>query len=107
MSFTVGNRGRHTASARFLNARLVLTNRTLSPWHGLPARTCFQCLRYAKGPDEFEVTIGEPIKLKENGNGGADYAAAMQDYADSDPLRSSRSGAMARLALRTPAEVRP
>ena len=81
VSFTVGDRGRHTASARFLNARLVLATGPLAmAW--TTGATVLPVFTLRKEPGRFEVTIGEPIKLKENAHGEADYAAAMQDYAD-------------------------
>ena len=81
VSFTVGDRGRHTASARFLNARLVLATGPLAmAW--TTGATVLPVFTLRKEPGRFEVTIGEPIKLKENADGEADYAAAMQDYAD-------------------------
>ena len=81
VSFTVGDRGRHTASARFLNARLVLATGPLAmAW--TTGATVLPVFTLRKEPGQFEVTIGEPIKLKENADGEVDYAAAMQDYAD-------------------------
>ena len=99
VSFTVGDRGRHTASARFLNARLVLATGPLAmAW--TTGATVLPVFTLRKEPGQFEVTIGEPIELEENADGEADYAAALQDYADRViALRSSRSGTMARLAL--------
>jgi lauroyl/myristoyl acyltransferase len=81
VSFTVGDRGRHIASARFLNARLVLATGPLAmAW--TTGATVLPVFTLRKEPGRFEVTIGEPIKLKEKADGEANYEAAMQDYAD-------------------------
>jgi lauroyl/myristoyl acyltransferase len=81
VSFTVGNRGRRTAAARFLNARLVLATGPLAmAWN--TGATLLPVFTLRKAPGQFEVTIGAPIELRENADGEADYAAALQSYAD-------------------------
>jgi hypothetical protein len=81
VSFTVGNRGRRTAAARFLNARLVLAT---GPCHGLQHRRNPASGVHAahRARALLEVSIGAPIELKKDANGEADYAAALQTYAD-------------------------
>jgi lauroyl/myristoyl acyltransferase len=81
VSFTVGNRGRRTAAARFLNARLVLATGPLAmAWN--TGATLLPVFTLRTEPGRFEVSIGAPIELKKDANGEADYAAALQTYAD-------------------------
>jgi lauroyl/myristoyl acyltransferase len=81
VSFTVGNRGRRTAAARFLNARLVLATGPLAMACNTGA-TLLPVFTLRTEPGRFEVSIGAPIELKKDANGEADYAAALQTYAD-------------------------
>ena len=79
--FAVGGRGRRTASAKFLGARLILATAPLAMAHAtgaamLPVYT----LRLA--PRRYEVTFGRPLEGPMNVAGNADYAAAVQAYAD-------------------------
>jgi lauroyl/myristoyl acyltransferase len=81
VSFTVGDQGRHTAAARFLNARLVLATGPLAMAWSTGA-TVLPVFTLRQEPGRFEVTIGEPIELKAKAGGEADYEAAAQAYAD-------------------------
>jgi lauroyl/myristoyl acyltransferase len=81
VSFTVGDQGRRTATARFLNARLVLATGPLAMAWATGA-TVLPVFTLRKEQGRFEVTIGEPIALMENADGEADYEAAVQTYAD-------------------------
>lgn len=81
VSFTVGDRGRRTAAARFLNARLVLATGPLAMAWSTGA-TLLPVFTLRTKPRHFEVTIGAPIELKEDAHGEADYTAALQTYAD-------------------------
>jgi lauroyl/myristoyl acyltransferase len=101
VSFTVGDRGRRTATARFLNAHLVLATGPLAMAWATGA-TVLPVFTLRKEQGRFEVTIGEPIALMENADGEADYGAAVQTYADMVMPYAQRSGAMARMALRAP-----
>jgi lauroyl/myristoyl acyltransferase len=81
LSFTVGNKGRHTAPATFLGGRIILATGPLAMARAagaivLPVST----LRLA--PGRFEVTIGAPIEVPEGADGKPDYPAAVQAYAD-------------------------
>ena len=79
VSFTVGDRGRRTAAARFLNARLVLATGPLAmAWK--TSATLLPVFTLRKEPGQFEVTIGAPIEFKEDAQGEVDYAAALQTY---------------------------
>lgn len=81
VSFTVGDRGRRTATASFLNARLVLATGPLAMAWSTGA-TMLPVFTLRKKSGRFEVTIGEPIAFMENAEGEADYEAALQTYAD-------------------------
>jgi lauroyl/myristoyl acyltransferase len=81
VSFTVGDRGRRTAAARFLNARLVLATGPLAlAWR--TGATVLPVYTLRQEPGRFEVTIGEPIEIEEDADGEANFAAAVQAYAD-------------------------
>ena len=81
LSFTVGNKGRHTAPANFLGGRIILATGPLAMARAAGAAVLpVSTLRLA--PGRFEVTIGAPIKVPEDADGKPDYAAAVQAYAD-------------------------
>jgi lauroyl/myristoyl acyltransferase len=81
VSFTIGDRGRHTAAARFLNARLVLATGPLAmAW--TTGATVLPVFTLRSEPGRFKVTIGTPIELEETADGEVDYAGAAQAYAD-------------------------
>jgi lauroyl/myristoyl acyltransferase len=79
VSFTVGNRGRRKASAKFLGGRLTVAIGPLFLAHNTGA-TLLPVFTLRKGPGQFEVTIGEAIDV--SGSQESDYAAAVQTYAD-------------------------
>jgi lauroyl/myristoyl acyltransferase len=81
ISITVGNRGRHKASASFLKGRITLATGPLamSRTSGAPLLPV-STLRLA--PSRFEVSIGRPVELPNGADGNPDYAAAVQAYAD-------------------------
>ena len=79
--FAVGGRGRRTASAKFLGARLVLATAPLAMAHTTGAAMLpIYTLRLA--PRRYEVTFGPPLGVPMNEAGNPDYAAAVQAYAD-------------------------
>jgi len=81
ISITVGNKGRHTAPANFLGARIILATGPLAMGRTTGAAVLpVSTLRLATG--RFEVTIGEPVEVKDGADGKPDYAGAVQAYAD-------------------------
>lgn len=81
VSITAGNPGRRTAAARFLNAQLVLAIGPLALARTTGA-SLLPVFTLRKEPGRFEVTTGTPIEVTEDAGGNADYAAAVQAYAD-------------------------
>jgi lauroyl/myristoyl acyltransferase len=81
VSITVGDRGRRTAVARFLHARLVLATGPLAMARTTGA-SLLPVFTLRKKQGHFEVIIGAPIEVTEDAQGRADYAAAVQKYAD-------------------------
>jgi lauroyl/myristoyl acyltransferase len=75
-SFTVGGRGRRTASAAFLGGELTLATGPLFLAQSSGA-VVLPVFTLRRGPRRFEVTIGEAIDLS-----GSDYGDAVQAYAD-------------------------
>jgi lauroyl/myristoyl acyltransferase len=81
ISITVGNKGRHTASADFLGCRIVLATGPLAMGRSMGAAVLpVSTLRLA--PSRFEVTIGEGIEVKDDADGKPDYPGAVQAYAN-------------------------
>ena len=81
ISFTVGNKGRHTAPANFLGGRITLATGPLAMGRTTGAAVLpVSTLRLA--PGKFEVAIGAPIEVPKDADGKPDYAAAVQTYAD-------------------------
>ena len=81
VSITVGNRGRRSAAARFLNSHLVLATGPLALARTTGA-SVLPVFTFRKEPGKFEVTIGAPIEITEDADGNADYGEAVQAYAD-------------------------
>jgi len=79
--FAVGGRGRRTATAKFLGDRLILATAPLTMAHTMGAAMLPLYTRRV-GASRYEVTIGPPIEIPKDGDGNADYAAAVQAYAD-------------------------
>ncbi len=79
--FAVGGRGRRTATAKFLGDRLILATAPLAMAHATGAAMLPLYTRRV-GPSGYEVTIGPPIEIPRDGDGKADYAGAVQAYAD-------------------------
>ena len=81
VSFTVGHRGRRSATAAFLGGRITIATGPLAMAIStgaalLPVYT----LRLASR--RFEVTIGDPIEPLRDANEKVNYAAAIQSYAN-------------------------
>jgi len=81
VSFTVGNKGRHTATATFLAGEITLATGPLALARGVRA-TVLPVFTLRRAPRKFEVTIASPLELPEDASGNVDYAAAVQTYAD-------------------------
>jgi lauroyl/myristoyl acyltransferase len=81
ISITVGNKGRHKATANFLGGRITLATGPFAMGRTTGAAVLpVSTLRLSAG--RFEVTIGAPIAVPEGADGNPDYAAAVQAYAD-------------------------
>ncbi len=81
ISITVGNKGRNTAGAAFLGGRIILATGPLAMGRTTGAAVLpVSTLRLA--PGRFEVAIGAPIAVLDGADGKADYAGAVQAYAD-------------------------
>jgi lauroyl/myristoyl acyltransferase len=82
ISFTVGNRGQRTATAKFLGGRITLATGPLA----LARRTGASVLpvyTLRLAPTSFEITFGKSLNVPEDAAGNPDYAAAVQTYAES------------------------
>jgi lauroyl/myristoyl acyltransferase len=77
--FTVGPRGRRTAEADLLGARVRIATGPLAVAHQTGA-TLLPVYTLRTGAGRFEVTFGTPIDLR--GGAEMDYDRALQAYAD-------------------------
>jgi lauroyl/myristoyl acyltransferase len=79
--FAVGGRARRTASVNFLGDRLILATAPLAMAHNTGA-AMLPIYTHRVGPHRYEVTLGPPLEVPLDANGKADYAGAVQAYAD-------------------------
>ena len=81
ISITVGDKGRHTTSANFLDGHITLATGPLAMGCTTGAAVLpVSTLRLA--PSKFEVAIGRPIEIPEGADGNPNYSAAVQAYSD-------------------------
>lgn len=79
--FAVGGRARRTASVKFLSDRLILATAPLAMAHTTGA-TLLPMHTQRVGARRYEVNFGPPLEVPTDVNGNADYAAAVQAYAE-------------------------
>ena len=79
--FAVGGRARRTAGVKFLGDRLILATAPIAMAHSTGA-TMLPIYTHRAGPRRYEVTFGPPLQVPIDADGNADYAAAVQAYAD-------------------------
>jgi lauroyl/myristoyl acyltransferase len=79
--FAVGGRARRTASVKFLGDRLILATAPLAMAHNTGA-AMLPIYTHRVGPRRYEVALGPPLEVPLDANGNADYAGAVQAYAD-------------------------
>jgi lauroyl/myristoyl acyltransferase len=79
--FSVGGRGRRTATARFLGGRIIVATGPLAMAYTTGAAVLPLYTRRV-GPSRYEVTVGAPIQIPKAADGKPDYEAAVQNFAD-------------------------
>jgi lauroyl/myristoyl acyltransferase len=81
VSFTVGERGRRRAAAKFMHGTIELATGPLFMAHSVGS-TVLPVFTLRESPAKFETTVGAPLALDVRNNGEPDFSAAVQDYAD-------------------------
>jgi lauroyl/myristoyl acyltransferase len=81
ISFTVGERGRRRATAKFRGANIVLATGPLFMAQSTGA-SVVPVFTLRTAPNHFEVTFGRPIELPARSTADPDFTAAAQEYAD-------------------------
>jgi lauroyl/myristoyl acyltransferase len=79
--FTVGGRGRRTATAKFLEGNIVIATGPCAMAHRAGA-ALLPLYTFRAGPSRFKVTIGPAIEIPKDGEGNANYQVAVQAYAE-------------------------
>jgi lauroyl/myristoyl acyltransferase len=79
--FTVGGRGKRTATAKFLEGQIIIATGPVAMAHQMAA-ALLPLQTFRIGPGRFNVTIGRRIEIPQNQDGKPDCDAAVQAYAD-------------------------